>query len=163
MEELLKQAYKVNCKAMKLTSIQEHSDDLNNRPYTDMSERWYLHRQRVKFGRQKLELWMFVPCKFVDGVWVVLEEPKWVSPEGVKWEDFVKEYQEAKERILFEGFEVNTAKTSSHTYRKVRSKSVTVSYYNDVSLWSFEDKLKTIEDLVKYNLVLTPTAQKQIS
>jgi len=73
----------------------------------------------AKFLKQPLELWMFVPCKLVEGVWVVLEEP---SPENKKYRMIVgeekevildlhsfdcdvKEYQQAKERCLFDGFE----------------------------------------------------------
>jgi len=31
------------------------------------------------FLKQKRELWMFVPCKFVDGAWVVLECPNYFN------------------------------------------------------------------------------------
>ena len=38
-------------------------------------------RERIanyaNFLKQKLEIWQVVPCKLVDGVWVVLEEPKY--------------------------------------------------------------------------------------
>src|SRR6187402_810881 len=62
----------------------------------------------ANFLSQKLELWMFVPSKLVDGVWVVLEEPKeyknWVELQkqgGYSLCHNSNEYQTAKERCLF--------------------------------------------------------------
>lgn len=118
----------------------------------------------ANFLKQKLELWMFVPCKFVEGVWVVLEEPK-------RWNDFLQypesfdgnkewyelyEYQEAKDRVLFEGFEI-----------KNHDKTIICQSENIISMWKHLEEdwilgFDCIEDLVKYNLELTPTAQKQI-
>lgn len=60
----------------------------------------------ANFLKQPLELWMFVPCKLVDGVWVILEKPKETS-EGIEAYDFdCQEYLQAKERRLFEGFRI---------------------------------------------------------
>ena len=149
---------------------------------------------------QKLELWMFIPCKLVNGVWVVFEKPVEMGEyddrlcnfcsypqegraisalslgcEGSRCESAFEnyhdefqtelaEYQEAKERILFEGFEVIKWNHGGESY-SIRKNSgtkeeVQVVYYKaipDYFVWSF----KTIEDLVKYNLELTPTVQKQ--
>ncbi len=89
---------------------------------------------------------MLVPCKLVDGVWVVLENP--FSPKGFKieknsnskeWFEYCKEYQEAKEHCLFEGY--------------------------DGTIEQLENLIKlkiTVENMVKYDLQLTPTAVKQI-
>lgn len=114
----------------------------------------YIIRQYAKFLKQLLELCMFVPCKLVDGVWVVLEEPKekdfWESMprrNGKRawnthrdlFEIALREYQQAKEKCLFEGY--------------------------DGSIEQLKDLINlnlTIENMVKYNLELTPTAQKQI-
>jgi len=88
----------------------------------------------ANFLSQKLEILMFVPCKLVDGVWVVLEEP---NPENKKYrmivgeekEDILdlhsfdsdlKEYQEAKSKCLFEieSYTKNIIKSTSwHEYR----------------------------------------------
>ena len=40
-------------------------------------DRHYLDKlgRYVAFIKQKMELWMFVPCKKVDGKWVILERP----------------------------------------------------------------------------------------
>lgn len=152
-----------------LTSISEYSDWLEEN-YNSSITKWNLHRQRVEFGKQKLELWQFAPCKLVDGVWVVLEEPttRWKSNEerwGTSIEtDEWKEYQQAKERCLFECVEVN--------FRKNDNGNTFISFYfskdNFFCGWFFngvlddEDEENTIEDLVKYKPLLTATAQKQL-
>lgn len=76
----------------------------------------------AKFLNSPLNLGMFVPAKLVDGVWVVLEEPlkmDYIPFEGRQtkhpiecYESDLKEYQEAKDRVLFEGFE--TQKDTYH-------------------------------------------------
>jgi len=124
----------------RLISIAEHSDWLENK-YNNSMTKWRLHRLRVDFGKQPLEPWQFVPCKLVDGVWAVLEEKK-------PFQDNYHEFVEAKERCLFEGFK---------SYKK---EFVFLPGIIEID-GEFCDG-KTIEDLVKYNLQLTQTAQKQI-
>lgn len=157
-----------------LISIQEYSDYLNTGVYKEPSERWRLHRNRVNFGRQKLEIYMFVPCKLVDGVWVVLEEPMhyklWCkygsyTQYGEKIVPECKEYQEAKERCIFEGWKL-TKNDPEHI--KFKKGQVSIIFYIESEYISFyemfcdSEDVSTIEDLVKYNLKLTASAQKQI-
>lgn len=143
----------------KLTSIAEHSDWLDKSPYMN-NRKWELHRQRVDFGKQPLALWMFVPCELVDGVWVVLKEPnteneKYRMIVGEEKENIldlhsfdcdVEEYQQAKERCLFEGFEMDNSFVTHKSHN---------SFFYPISCLHEQ----TIEDLVKYNLELTKTAQ----
>ena len=117
-----------------------------------------------KFLKQPLDIWMFIPCKLVDGVWVVLEEietgidlkfhPMSPGNEASKyWAEYkerVKEYQEAKDRVLFEGFE----KDNSFVTHKSHA-----SFFYPISCLHE----KSIEDLVKHNLELTPTALKKFN
>lgn len=120
----------------------------------------------AQFLKQPLELWMFVPCKLVYGVWVVLEEPecglkeKCASPPCV-------EYQKAKERCLFEGFEY----CESQSKGMLLKLNLFVSPYTDNRLYLTKKEhsgyhswfqLFTIEYLVQCNLELTPTAIKQL-
>lgn len=106
----------------------------------------------ANFLKQPLELWMFVPCD-KDGS--VVEKPECSLDKECASPTCVK-YQQAKERVLFEGFEV----------RKMKGWNIldfpNNQYSKDFSV--FEDAFKelTIEDLIKYNLTLTPTAIKQI-
>jgi hypothetical protein len=153
-----------------LTSIQDHSDWLHNLPLMTMSQRWDLHRQRVNFGKQPLEIWQFVPCKLVDGVWVVLEFPilKGIPRNAsfnAKYQNDCFEYKEAKKLCLFKGFEC-------YVNNQIMSDDVIINIINSNLYFEmvFEDKLpkslgrlSTIEDLIQCNTKLTSTAQKQIN
>ena len=96
----------------------------------------------AKFLKQPLKLWMFVPC---DENSNVLEHPKNYHKNIVidelkridNYNYLVKEYQQAKERCLLEGFSEKDAKF--------------VLFANE-----------TIEDLCEFNLQLTKTAIKQL-
>ena len=115
-----------------------------------MSERWKLHRRRVEFGRQELELWMFVSCKFENGGWVVSEEPFNDGENDQYYSSAIQEYKESKERVLFEGF----------SYDKMG-----FAYSTTQDECGFDEEYmenKTIETLVKFNLTLTESAKKQI-
>lgn len=131
----------------------------------------------ANFLKQPLEIWMFVPCKLVDGVWVFLEEPKLVYDKedvmGVyngifqNHNQYLDEYQQAKERCLFDGFEFtesqkysikNGIQNSIHWYTKNRLYLTTKKEDSYRSYF----QLYTIEDLIQCDLKLTPTAQKQI-
>jgi len=106
------------------------------------------------FLLRKLEIWQFVPCKLIEGVWVVLEEPYFDGENDQYYSSAKQEYQKAKERCLFEGIEyVKVEKYSEYFY---------LIKYNQCIIWISKDILVTVEDMVKYNLELTPTAQKQI-
>jgi hypothetical protein len=111
-----------------------------------MSERWSLHRKRVCFGKEPLELWMFVPCKFVKGDWVALSKE---LEEGMTFSQIEianKEYEEAKNKCLFEGF--------TFEYDSV------VKYENYI----FSIRDKTIENLIRIYCYpkLTTTAKEQL-
>jgi hypothetical protein len=113
----------------------------------------------LKYARllkQPLELWMFVPC---DDDGTVLEEKNF---NKVSWElnDY---YQQAKERCLFDGFEIIKQNFSGKDYRLVRNKDTYVFFYDKIkNKWEQVNDYKTIESLVFYNLTITATALKQI-
>lgn len=129
-----------------LTSIAKHSDWLDNQSMT-VEEKWNCHRKRVEFGKQPLEIWQFVPCKLVDGVWVVLEDCDCVSDNGC----CVKrnEYQQGKSLCLFEGFELIDEKQNTWIFK----------FKNET--W-FIQKDETIEFLTDMEITLTPASEKQI-
>lgn len=113
------------------------------------------------FLKKPLELWMFVPCG-ENGE--VLEEKMIFANQD---KDYVFEplefdqYQKAKSKVLFEGFEMTPIfqdKDKVITYRGI----INVYWWRcEYQEWKLSNGLKTIEDLVKYNLELTPTATKQ--
>lgn len=125
---------------------------------------WYerLRNNFDDFLKQKLELWMFVPCKLVEDVWVVLDHPDVKEQfyrdhyDGGWWNDFVnykKEYQEAKSKILFKGFEF---------FVQIENQISIVNNQLQYNLNFPASEKRVIEHITFDNLTLTPEAQKQI-
>jgi len=114
-----------------------------------------MNKQYAKFLKQPLELWMFVPC---DENGNVLEEPKdyktyMIMYSGVRQthSEILKcqKYKQAKERCLFEGFEMY--KGNPYNYNKARA--FTKDYIDEK--WN-------IEKIIHWELELTETAIKQL-
>lgn len=111
------------------------------------------------FLKQPLTLGMFVPCD-EDGN--VLEEPDFFDGsyddngygdvDKIMFKECLKEYQQAKERVLFDGCEIKAIK--DHYYVTKEG--------NENIFWASWNTLKTIEHLIQYNLTLTKTAIKQL-
>ena len=116
-----------------------------------------------EFLEQPLELEMFVPC---DNDEEILK-PQYIAGEEVIYtelvEEFfmdkVKEYNEAKEKVLFEGFEID--KNLYLVYKNEISIGRFIFYENG-SKFLFRDNFKTIEDLVEFGFKLTENTIKQI-
>ena len=113
----------------------------------------------AKFLKQKIELWMFIPCRLGKGEWIPLEKPQGTNLDNSFSEmviDYNKEvaWELAKECCLFEGFEIRDKGNFYFIEKK------------DSSLWYRllkKNSKVTIEDLLKFsNVELTPTAIKQI-
>ena len=102
------------------------------------------------FLSQSLELWMFVPCD-EDGN--VLEEPDSIGVGNYfYYEKALDQYQQAKERCLFEGFEFMGGNNEYYFLK-----------YDSCYAFSIKKTNKTnIESIVHKEFPLTPTAQKQI-
>ncbi|HJS00510.1 MAG TPA: hypothetical protein VJ780_06215 [Flavobacterium sp.] len=135
------------------------------------------HKNYANFLKQPLEIWQFVPCKLVDGDWMVLEEPvkynNWTNYDysgtdiGFEDEKLCREYQEAKSRCIFDGFEF-----LHPSFLKSKTAYIIVELKNDIFNFkllhdinntdSYIKIIKTIEDLVKYNLELTASAIKEL-
>lgn len=153
-----------------LLPIPEYTDYLYLNENNDHAK-WEKHLKRVEFGRQIMEKWMFVPCKLFKGVWVVLEEPKeyqrWLKALEINefnywaegWEE-CREYQEAKDRVLFEGFTYHIGLYNNNPdFWFVRNSSRKIHDYE------FEVQSLSIEMMVNQNyiLALTETGEKQLS
>lgn len=140
--------------------VLEQRKDPNCGDFTDLCD---LYCRYAKFLKQPLEPWMFVPCD-VEGN--VLEEPinnpNQIEPQPMlgqkEYDQIVLEwetYQQAKERCLFEGFEL------IHKHDKHYKQALIAKNKEGVGQFDIYD-YKTIEDLIHMNLTLTPTAIKQI-
>ncbi len=120
----------------------------------------------AKFLKQHLSLYMFIPCKLVEGVCMVLEEPvkfnNWTNYDysgtdiGFEDERLCREYQQAKERVLFEGFEL-IKESCNDTVKMVWDKN-----RNTIGFGFSKNNNRIIEDLTYLNLELTPNAIKQL-
>lgn len=120
---------------------------------------WQLsnHLRYAKFLTQPLEPGMFVPC---DDDGNILEEPNDYFPEGIE-SDYSKKYQKAKEKVLFEGFRVVDNDSKSHP-KTIQFQSIFNPFWflRETNSWHSSKRLKTIEDLIKFNLELTETGFK---
>jgi len=123
----------------------------------------------ANFLSQKLELWMFFPCKLVNGVWVVLECPHnygllHTYPTGHRLMDEsfkdALEYQEAKDKCIFNGFSLENKgeftvwiQKDNHSICFTDRGKININSQNEIN----------VEDVIKYEFILTQTAQKQLS
>ena len=119
--------------------------------------RWYNSLKYANFLKQPLTLGMFVPC---DENGNILEEPLPIHTYRLEVEDYeyddneVLQYQQAQSKVIFDGFEcVEMFK---------RDKVITFKGVINVFYWRYEHQswkiskgIKTIEDLIRYNLDLT--------
>lgn len=123
------------------------------------------------FLKQPLTLGMFVPAKLVNGEWVVLGEPQrkcgLVGYDEQHYDyddDELREYTEAKERVLFEGFEI----ARSVKAVIIVSNGIPIHFCAESKKVKFEKDNYSVEDLLnrnnslKYDLELTQSAIKQI-
>ena len=136
-----------------LTSIAEHSDYLSASTYSD-SEKWQLHRLRVKFGKQTLEKWMFIAC---DEYGNVLEFPnildhKYSGTDVNNFKEDLQEYNQAKERCLFEGFEFKGETEFTWIFK----------HNNTFPIMIAKRDIEYLNVYFKKEIKLTTTAQKQI-
>lgn len=100
----------------------------------------------AKFLKQKLELWMFVPCD-LDGN--VLEKACESSVKGCR-DCACSEYEKAKKRCLFE---ILSYEEDSKNYWYFG-----ITEFNLIGV----DKVEIVESLATYGLTLTETAKKQL-
>jgi len=123
---------------MKLISMVEFVLQMGLHSTSMMEKGMIMCNKYANFLSQPLELWMFVPC---DEEGNVLEELSKINGtrKVFEWNLLKEQYQAARERCLFE-----------------RDKTV----WRDIEY----NGLKTVEQIAnkRFDLNLTPTAQKQI-
>lgn len=117
------------------------------------------------FIEQPLTLGIFVPTNEEGNV---LKEPKESDYNlgdihaGYYREDLIK-YQQAKERVLFEGFEIKVSNITSNLQNDflIISETNEIIGHENRGQWFF-NPYKKVEDLINNDLTLTETAIKQI-
>lgn len=124
----------------------------------------------ANFLSQTLELCQFVPC---DEEGNFLEEPKyydeWVAYTNQGWEPeydakIMEKYHRAKQRCLFEGFEVMELALNEKSSHAILYKGIVNVYWKDsiTKEWVLSKGLRCIEDLTIFKLPLSSTALNQI-
>ena len=116
------------------------------------------------FLKQPLKLEMFVP---IDQKGNVLEEPIFHEPNNENeignYQILIDEYDEAKEKVLFEGFELVRFIDKENPCYVVSNGENEVTFH--IGLYNFSKGVnfaKTIEDLIHIQPILTESAIKQI-
>ena len=123
----------------------------------------------ANFLRTPLNLSMFIPCKLVNGVWVVLEKPIFYEQWSVHKDEYpyadwahvqANEYQEAKDKCIFNGFSLENKgeftvwiQKDNHSICFTDRGKININSQNEINA----------EDVIKYEFILTQTAQKQLS
>lgn len=143
---------------------------------TDNIRRFWSCERYARLLSLKPELWMFVPC---DDEGNVLEDPELTMRQGdgqvyygASEEDF-EQYQKAKDRVLFEGFEFRDRKLigASNNLRKNILCREEDDYYYDFEkgqIWDIQFgcnrmdlKNCRLEDLTTLGLTLTENAVRE--
>lgn len=140
--------------------------------FYNLTDYQMLRSKMDNFLSKTPELWMFVPCKFENGQWVVLEpyqktEAEIYADENSMCRIISKqeiEYSEAKAKCYFEWFVCVYQDKFVKTASKGKERGALKINFKTKNVFVHRDKfiVKTLEDLVKYNLTLTPTALKEL-
>lgn len=118
------------------------------------------------FLSQVLELWMFVPCELIDGIWTVLSDTyasmpnrnDYFNDEGGNPELYQfnienwRKYRKAKERVLFEEFSIEPEFKNLVMHNS--EWGLTINNMNSFTVEFYANN--------NYAILLTKTAQKQI-
>jgi hypothetical protein len=107
-------------------------------------------KDQLTYLKQPLKLGFFIACDEND---VPIEQCEEICACEC---DKIKAYREAKDRVIFEGFDVSY---QGLTLLSVDNGFKSITFNKN----GIENEYKTIEDLVKYNLTLTPNALKQFN
>ncbi|WP_291076391.1 MULTISPECIES: hypothetical protein [unclassified Empedobacter] len=109
----------------------------------------------AQFLKQPSKLGMFVPC----------DENNNPISKNIADDNYlgVHLYQQAKNRVLFEGFEIKVSNITNNLQNDflIISETNEVIGHENKDQWFF-NPYKKIEDLIDYDLTLTETAKKQI-
>ncbi|WP_277496804.1 hypothetical protein [Elizabethkingia anophelis] len=115
----------------------------------------------ASFLKQPLTLGMFIPVDENNVPLEFIEYEAWTGSDE-EYNEYTHKYFEAKNKVLFEGFEIEQSKSRIGFYLPEYNcidYSIVQNNFSSPSKW-----LTTIEDLIIYSgLILTATAIKSIS
>jgi hypothetical protein len=131
----------------------------------------------ANFLSQQPNIGMFVPAVFENGKWRILNKPitPWqdsIIEEGLHqmYKKDLKQYQTALDNVIFEGFELNQKDTSKleNIICITLGKIQLTFFLKNKALFldnlenNYTTKINTIEQLIPYNLTLTPKFAKKL-
>jgi hypothetical protein len=109
---------------------------------------------------QQPNISMFIPAVEENGEWRILEKPKQYlgALEFAVGKDYEEalQYQTALDNVIFEGFEVKDGLSICDEH------SILHVFWNYEGKWKLSQDIRTLEDLTKYNLTLTPKLAKEL-
>lgn len=114
----------------------------------------------ANFLNRPLKLGMFVPCDEEGNVLDFIEYESYVGSDE-DYNQYIKKYHRAEERVLFEGFEYLRWYKGSHIIILIHNGEEIFDY--NANQGRFIISANKIEHLVKYNLELTENAIKQLT
>lgn len=137
----------------------------SSKTFREVEAEWYGKiLNYAQFLKQPLTLGMLVPC---DETGNVMEEP--ISHRLFGQSEIPcrieKDWLKAKERVLFEGFEVRESSEAAEFVKIVCDTTgmFHVAWFSKITnSWKFSKGLSNIESLNYYGVTLAPTAIKQI-
>lgn len=108
----------------------------------------------ASFLKQPLKLGMFVPC---DENGNILNDPGLIPSYELE------RYRKAKEKVLFEGFEIKISNITNNLQNDflIISETNEIIGHENKDQWFF-NPYKKVEDLIPYDLTLTESAIKQL-
>jgi len=114
------------------------------------------------FLSQQPNISMFVPAVEENGKWRILSEPNFEDSKDSNLHSLKsREYQTALDNVIFEGFEV--IKPSDKCYILINEESDCQFILNlDYTIKDRVYQAKTLEQLIPYNLTLTPKYAKEL-
>lgn len=132
------------------------------------ADKWRRTIARMRFGKELNKLGDFITC---DKEGKPLDKPKeemfYKAKDSTQsWGDYLsKQYSEALERVVFEGFELVYSSEYSYLLRRVKGSIIEVRITKDPLRFRELDSdkdLKTREDLSELGLTLTKSGSKQM-
>jgi hypothetical protein len=117
----------------------------------------------ANFLKQPLTLGMFIPCDLEGnmlGKQYTKNHLKSINYDGCI-DDYALKYKEAKERVLFKGFEILYQDSEDNCIQDKSKQAFIFDRKTKLCQSDDGEDLKTIEDLVKYNLELTDSVIKK--
>lgn len=133
---------------MKLISMTDFVLEQGYNPLQNDTECWIKTHKYANFLKQPLTLGMFVPCDLEGNVLEELDADFYVMVTDKK----IVEFQQAKERCLFEGFEHRGETEFSWIFKHGKTYPIMV----------FKRDIECLVTVLKREIELTQTALKQL-